>query len=75
MNDIGILGLIPGEAIALASLAVAVIALAVAIWQGYLQRRHYELSSMPCLEIYFGANSAIGLGLGKNGVRFTSECL
>lgn len=51
------------EIIAVCSFSVALAALGVAIWQGYLQRRHYELSAQPCIEIYFGASSKIGIGL------------
>lgn len=54
------------EIIAICSGIVALCALAVSVWQGYLMRKHNQISSRPHIEIIFDRNDDIKINL-KNG--------
>ncbi|WP_329755016.1 hypothetical protein [Stenotrophomonas maltophilia] len=52
-------GLSSSDWIAISSAAIALIAFGYSVYQGYLQRRHNELSSKPMLELQISNSSTI----------------
>ncbi|MDN8643451.1 hypothetical protein Q0S19_03050 [Stenotrophomonas indicatrix] len=59
IQDAAQAGLSSSDWIAISSAAIALIAFGYSVYQGYLQRRHNELSSKPMLELQISNSSTI----------------